>query len=104
MQATKVLHKLLDAAASEMHACRREALAAAVDSVLHERCVTVTGIGRGMRSQAREKHCIKRADRLLSNRHLHAEAPGVYALMCQWLVGGQKHPVILDLTRFGGQV
>ncbi len=95
MQAQAVLHRTLEGACGEMHAARRAALEAVVGSALRGRCLTVTGLGRSMRGAAQEKHCIKRADRLLSNVHLQREVGGVYGVLTSWLVGEQGHPVIL---------
>ena len=95
MQAKTVLHRLLKGVCEGMHAVRREALATAVQAAMQGRRMTVTGLGRAIESQAREKHCIKRADRLLSNGHLQREVQGIYAALTSWLVGAQKHPVIL---------
>jgi len=44
---------------------------------------------------AREKHNIKRADRLLSNPHLQSEREAMYRVLAQRLVGQQEHPVLL---------
>jgi hypothetical protein len=41
------------------------------------------------------KHCIKRADRLLSNRHLHHECAGVYTALAYLLIANTPRPVIL---------
>lgn len=95
MQAKIVLHRVLEGACEQMHAARCEALEAAVGSALRGRCLTVTGLGRWMQGSAQEKHCIKRADRLLSNRHLQGEVVGLYGALTGWLVGSQPHPVFL---------
>lgn len=95
MQAKIVLHRVLEGACEQMHAARREALEAVVGSALRGRCLTVTGLGRSMPGPAQEKHCIKRADRLLSNSSLQGEVAGVYGALTGWLVGPQGHPVIL---------
>jgi hypothetical protein len=70
MQARQVLHKLLQTVCSEMHKLRRTALFVNVMAALHGEVLTVTRLGRSITSGAKEKHCIKRADRLLSNPHL----------------------------------
>lgn len=95
MQARTVLRSLIEQVCVPMHAARREALETVVWSAMSGRCVTVTGLGRGIDSEALEKHNIKRADRLLSNAYLHAEREGVYGALVRRLVGVQKHPVII---------
>ena len=76
-----------------MHKTRRSALIACVQSLPQGSAATVTSIGRGIRSNAFEKHCIKRADRLLSNVNLQREAPSLYLVLCH-LFCTAKHPVI----------
>ena len=78
-----------------MHNLRRDSLNACVLSAIEGQCLTVTGLGRAINSQAKEKHCIKRADRLLSNAHLHREQRDIYHAMSQVIVNGQRRPVIL---------
>ena len=79
MQAKQVLHKLLQKACSEMHKLRRTALFVNVTAALHGEVLTVTHLGRSITSEAKKKHCIKRADRLLSNRRLQGERVGIYS-------------------------
>jgi len=43
----------------------------------------------------KEKHCIKRADRLLSNVHLYQEHRTVYQTVTQLIIGSTNRPVIL---------
>jgi hypothetical protein len=57
--------------------------------------LSVTGLGRAIDSQAKEKHCIKRADRLLSNRNLYSEHRDIYQTITHLIVGAMRRPVIL---------
>ena len=95
MQAKQVLHKVLQGTCSDMHKARRRALTVTVMAALEGQSLTVTHLGRAIRSEAKEKHCIKRADRLLSNRYLQAEHFHIYSSITRWLVGSQKRPVIV---------
>jgi len=95
MQARQVLHKLLQKVCSEMHKLRRTALFVNVMAALHGEVLTVTHLGRSITSEAKEKHCIKRADRLLSNRRLQGERVGIYSALTQQLIGSQQRPVII---------
>jgi DDE family transposase len=95
MQAKQVLHNLLQKIGSQMHKMRRTALAVNVMAALHGEVLTVTQLGRSITSRAKEKHCIKRADRLLSNRRLQAERLGLYCSLTQWLIGAKQRPVII---------
>ncbi len=94
-QAREVLHKLLIQTCGEMHAARREALETMVWAGLTSQRMTVTGLGRAIGGVAREKHNIKRADRLLSNAHLQSEREAMYGVLAHRLVGSQRQPVLL---------
>lgn len=94
MQAKQVLHKLLQHTCPEMHKTRRKALAVNVMAALHGQSLTVTHLGRAITSGAKEKHCIKRADRLLSNVRLHEQRRPLYGLITRLLIGSQTRPVI----------
>ena len=78
-----------------MHKMRRTALSVNVMAALHGEVLTVTHLGRSIRSDAKEKHCIKRADRLLSNRRLQRERQDIYASHTQLLIGMKQRPVII---------
>jgi hypothetical protein len=95
MQAKRVLHKLLDSTCPDMHMKRREALSVNVKAALDGQSLTVTHLGRAISSEAKEKHCIKRADRLLSNGHLHAERLRIYSTVSELLIGTRVRPVIV---------
>jgi hypothetical protein len=95
MQARQVLHKLLQKVCAEMHKLRRTALFVNVMAALHGEVLTVTHLGRAIRSEAKEKHCIKRADRLLSNRRLQGERVEIYSVLTQSLIGTKQRPVMI---------
>lgn len=95
MHAEKVSHKILDNACAWMHATRRKALKVSVLSAIESRRLSVTGLGRGIDSDAREKHCIKRADRLIGNTHLFAEHLDVYLCFARIVIATTQRPVIL---------
>ena len=95
MQAQQVLHKLLNDIGSIMHKVRRRALEAMVMAALSGTRLTVTDLGRSIDSLAKQKHCIKRADRLLSNTHCHAERKVLYAELVQRFIGFLKRPIII---------
>jgi len=78
-----------------MHKLRRTSLFVNVMAALHGAVLTVTHLGRAISSDAKEKHCIKRADRLLSNRRLQRERLDVYSALTRQLIGSKQRPVIL---------
>ena len=95
MQAQQVLHKLILNSCTDMHKTRRESLEVNVMSGLTGQRLTVTDLGRAIQSKTCHKHNIKRADRLLSNSHLHQERLSIYRSLCHQLIGAQTRPVIL---------
>ena len=95
MQAGQVLHRLLRRVCGGMHKMRRTALFVNVMAALHGEVLTVTHLGRSISSEAKEKHCIKRADRLLSNRRLQRERRDLYSSLTQLLIGNKLRPVII---------
>lgn len=90
MHGLRFLHSWLGKACGSMHGKRRQALLKAVEAVLDGAPLTLTGLGRGLRSRAYRKHSIKRMDRLLGNGRLQRERVSVYRAMALWLlrVGG----------------
>lgn len=102
MPVITMLQRSLRTACGTMHATRLRVLWAAVDAVTHGGRLTLTGIGRTLRSQTTVKHTIKRVDRLLSNPHLHRDRALLYTALIQQMLGPQTRPVIIvdwsDLT------
>lgn len=78
-----------------MHAARRNVLQVTALAAIDERRLSVTGLGRAIDSQAKEKNCIKRADRLIGNEHLYAQFRKVYSSFSSHIIGSVKRPVIL---------
>ena len=71
-------------------------LTASLQSLLTNGQCSVTAIGRGIDSDAQEKHCIKRADRLLSHTTMQQEVPVFYAAMTGALVKGKQPLILVD--------
>jgi hypothetical protein len=95
MHAQKVSHKILSKACPWMHAARRNALAVTVLAAINERSLSVTGPGRAIGSKAKEKNCIKRADRIIENEHLYGKYHELYHAFARMIIGTVKRPVIL---------
>ena len=94
MRATKVLQKCLGEALQPMHALRRRVLLRAVEALIHGRRLTLIDVARGWPGAERIRAPLKALDRLLGNRHLHAEREHVHGAMARWLLRG-PHPVIV---------
>ena len=62
---------------------------AAVTSTINGQQLTVTGLGRNLKSHSNTdtKHDIKRIDRLIGNQHLHAERQDIYRYLLNLLIG-----------------
>lgn len=97
MKAIKLLHKNLTTACPFIHEVRLKALMAGVTSALTEQQVTVTGLGRNLKSHSKTqtKHDIKRMDRLIGNKHLHDERKELYRYQIKMLIGNRKHPILI---------
>jgi hypothetical protein len=95
MNVNTILNNTLSLVALNMHKTRFQALSACVHSLLHGGAASVTGMGRGIDSQAYEKHNIKRADRLCSNPHLLIESDCIYTAVCYLFGRISSRPIIL---------
>jgi hypothetical protein len=78
-----------------IHKKRLSSLLAGADSLLNGARLTLTALGRNIRSAALTKHNIKRMDRLLGNEHLHRERLDVYRALCHHLCRFIPRPIIL---------
>ena len=67
MKVRPIVNNFLKNNTGTMHKALQSALGACIESALNQNALTVTSIGRGIASDAYEKHSIKRCDRLCSN-------------------------------------
>lgn len=106
MNVRSILKKTIAFVTPKMHAHRRASLISSIESLLNGASATVTNLGRGINSKAKEKHRIKRADRLLSNTNLQGESFSIYQEIAKYTVGKAKRPIILvdwsDLDEYKG--
>ena len=94
MNAGQILKKIIQQVTPKMHQYRRKALIACVDSLMNGHALTVTQLGRGINGSAKEKHRIKRADRLLSNPHFRQSHLSIYASAAALFVSRLPRPLI----------
>ena len=94
MNVSRILANFIHNVTPISHKVRRESLRSAVQSCIENQTLTVTGIGRGIAGKTKEKHRIKRADRLLSNRWMQIERPLVYSALIRLLISHLPRPVI----------
>lgn len=102
MRATQLLDSLLRGQCQEIHKMRMKALFKCVEALLRGRKLSVTGLGRAMGSDAKVKHNIKCADRLIGNPQLNQDRPVMCRAVTQLVLARQRQPVIIidwsDLT------
>ena len=90
-----VLHRWLRRACPAIHAARTTAVVKVVEALLWGGKLTLTHLGRNLRSAAFVKHSIKRVDRLLGNRQLHYERLTIYRAIAGWLLAATPRPILL---------
>src|SRR5215216_746446 len=90
-----VLDRWLRRACPAIHAVRATAMVSVVEALVLGAKLALTPLGRDLRSRAYAKHNIKRVDRLLGNRHLHAERSLIYRAVAHWLLAATPRPVLL---------
>lgn len=99
MRATAVLQRCLASALQPMHALRSRTLLLAVESLLAGRRAVLIDLARSWRGAERIRAPLKRLDRLLSNRRLHAERERLYGGMVRWLVRHPDPVIVVDWCR-----
>ena len=95
MHALPILHRCLTPLLSHIHARRLGTLFEAVVSCVRAPALSLTAVGQRFSGPAALRNKIKRADRLLGNRHLQREAGTIYAALCRVLLARIADPVIL---------
>lgn len=95
MHVETFIQESLRTVSQKMHEKRFLALSEMVSAALRGTCLTVTGLGRALGGTAKEKHCIKRADRLLSNDKLLPESTEIYFSMARRILQSVESPTIL---------
>ena len=95
MYAISLLESWLRRNCSMMHSARIGAVVKVVSGLLTGGKATLTEVGRHLSSSSYEKHGIKCADRLIGNRHFHAERLSLYSVIGRWLLSGTERPWII---------
>lgn len=95
MHVEEILHRWVTEVFPWIHMKRRSAMEALISAVFYGGRLTVTGLGRSIRSTAKEKHNIKRADRLLSNKPLQSDLREIYRALAHRIIGQTQRPVVL---------
>ena len=95
MHAAAILHRCLEPLLQHIHRRRLGTLLAAVVACVSGPRLSLTDVGRRFAGAGRLRHKIKRADRLLGNRHLQHEARSIYAALCRVTLARIEEPLIL---------
>jgi len=95
MHATQVLDTYLKKHCQGIHKARMKTLLTATIALMTGKKLSVTGLGRAMRTEAKTKHNIKRADRLAGSATVHQDRPLIYRAVAKLIIGAQRRPVIL---------
>ena len=95
MHAGTILHRCLDPLLQSIHRTRLATLFAAVAACVSGPALSLTDVGRRFGGTVGLRHKIKRADRLLGNRHLHREAKSIYQALCRVTPARVREPLIL---------
>jgi Transposase DDE domain len=89
----------------QVHEARFRAVAVVVEAIMLAQRVTLTAVGRTVRSAAMARHRIKMVDRLLGNARLQRERLAWFAAVAERLVRGQRRVVVLlDWTKIHGEL
>lgn len=94
MHVEKVLSRWLEQRTVVGHSMRAAALTRTVQALVLGGKAALTQLGRNRAGDAHVKHHIKAVDRLLGNRHLHAECLGIYRAIAKTLFAGTPRPVL----------
>ncbi len=86
------LHNLLK---TSIHGKRLNTLYLLVETLIKEKNLSLTGLGRALKTKAQEKNNIKRCDRFLGNKKLHEERYSIYKAAAHRLIGNLKRPILL---------
>jgi hypothetical protein len=78
-----------------IHLTRLRALLTAVETATQQHRLTLTDLGRVLKSPALVKHNITCMDRLLGNGRLSAERTGLYTVVTQWILAQVTAPLVL---------
>jgi IS4 transposase len=104
MNVSRLLFRYVHLVTPRMHKVRRASFFAAIESAMSGGPLSVTGLGRNINNRAREKHRIKRIDRLCSNTRFQGEVKSIYHELALLTLGQLSRPVIhIDWSDMDGR-
>lgn len=96
MRKESLLQNHLKDTFSFMHKKRQSVLFGAVDALMDGASLTLSNLGRNFKGKAKERHQIRKMDRLLGNTHLHQEIPMIYKGINELIITGNKPVISVD--------
>lgn len=107
MRVGESLRQLLGKRLGDVHRGRVRTVLAVAEALVSEKRLGLTALGRALAVQGggREKHGIKRVDRLLGNRHLWEELRCYFRALAHTVLGDRERCIILvDWTQLTGDL
>lgn len=95
MRVKELLHKTFKQASLLIDKRLHHTLLLACETLLIFRQLSIVGIGRGLQTQAKVKHAIKRMDRLIGNKNLHTRIVDYYQGLVKWVIKNTTQPIII---------
>jgi len=95
MHVVGLLHNFCKKSCVGIHAKRLNALFGVVEALTMGGKLTITGIGRSLKTRAKAKHNIKRVDRLVGNTNLQDERIRFYTAAAKLMIGNTKEPLFI---------
>lgn len=95
MHAVRKLHKIFQDALPFVHKIRLNCLMQAVETLILFNKLTLTALGRHIKTSATVRDNIKKIDRLLKNRHLHREYVYFYKAITELTLKNNFNPRII---------
>lgn len=96
MRKESLLQNHLKNTFSFMHKKRQSVLFGAVDALMEGASLTLSSLGRNFKGKAKERHQIRKMDRLLGNKHLHEEIPKIYKGINKLIISGNRPVISVD--------
>jgi stalled ribosome alternative rescue factor ArfA len=96
MHKLKLLHNVFKKTLSFIHKKRLGALFDAVNALMSGASLTLTSLGRNMHGKAKERHQIRKMDRLLGNANLQNERKPIYKALNKMLISVSKPVISVD--------
>lgn len=97
MQGNVLLHKFVKEACPTMHKKLKDSLLACCKGLMEGKKLSVTAIGKAIKSSTSVKHQIKRSDRLFSSEALLSQKDNIYmSLMLKVLPVDRFLPILVD--------